>query len=237
MIIVTVKPTVHLTSYAINNADQMFFGPEDLAKNQKQEINIKVRKANWFTRLVIKIDQSQSTAGKIGSLILRVFLLLSIVGVPLIFVMNRIYKKNKMDQSKIQAAQELLNQQNSRFNKRAELLEMVNIQNFEQLPVLESDQELFSLSEEQLENPMMKGFDKDQHPFLAVKLKDLTDEQVFVAVLFQRFTASHDWSWKIQEGFQDRLNEFITDGFIQPRELNIFAEIIAGTHPKFCLAN
>ncbi len=224
-------PLMPLNRYAQEHKAELNFGPQE-----NQEKKIEARKLNWFARCVKKIDDANSKAARCGRTLLVFGLMLSIVGIPILILWKREGRLSAQDEKAKNIA---LNQ----LNKRAEIIENMGIQNFEQLPILDlkgrmgGTQYIDFLTPDELPAPLMKGLDKYERPFLAIKVKDKKNDYVFVATLFQRYTNDERWTWIAEGGLNNPLSHLFDPmvAYIGPNEEKIFNDIIHNKHPEFTL--
>lgn len=235
----TLKPTETVTPYAQNH--QLKFSPNDILPSL--EDNIQTRKLNWFAKSVQKVNKS---APGIVKFLLGLTLVASVIGIPVLILWIRESHLSNQDKKIRETALNALNMNARLVNKRAEVLENLGLQNFENLPILDlkgrtgSTGYLDFLKPEDLTAPIMKGTDKVGRPFISLKLLDRETSKPFVITLFQRYSGNENPLWVYVGGedrpasFYDSLDSVATIGVAQEA---VFNQIIEGNHPKFSLAN
>ncbi len=241
MPITSIKSTETLTPYAQAHKKELVFGLYDVVP--PQELKIETRKLNWFSKCVKKIDQANSSLAVFGRAMLIFGLMLSLVGIPVLVLWKREGRLSDEDKKAQYIALENLNIGIKQLNKKAEIIENMGIQNFERLPILDlkgrmgDTDYLDFLTPKELPEALMKGIDKYQRPFLAIKLKDKRNDHVFVTTLFQRATNGEKWTWISEGGLINPLSHLVKGDFIGADEEKIFNDIIHNKHPEFTLAN
>lgn len=240
MPVLFVRPTVHLSSYAQAHQEELTFGPSEALPTQVKEIQ--TRNRNWFSRSVKKMDNSSSIAMRISKILLKAFLLISLIGIPVLILWKKSREKDQKEEKVQKTALKELNIKNAQWNQRAEIRENIGVQDFANLPILDLKGRVGEtgyidfLEPADLSAPVMKGLDRVNRPFIAIKMENKSNAKVFVMVLFQRYIEDNVWTWIGTGGLNNPLADLIQKHYIGPEEEKIFAQIIQGNHPQFRLA-
>ncbi|MCE5317742.1 MAG: hypothetical protein LLG04_10370 [Parachlamydia sp.] len=242
---ITLSPTLPLTDFARAHWKELKFGPE--APLSPQMETIERRDLNWFGRCVKKMHACDLTLLNITKLVVRLLLLVSLVGIPLLFLEYRERQQQHKDIAREHNVIDKLNQRNGRINKRAAIVEKLQLQNFQQLQHLDLQGKKGStgyidfLSERDLSSNIMRGTDGEGRAFISLKLRSNSEKTVmgirlpnpFVVTLFERNTSGNRWVWGSAEDnyLWDKI-----DGVINQKELDFFHQVISGQNPEFNLA-
>jgi hypothetical protein len=235
-----IHSTIPLSPYAQENKNKLGFTVDE--KLPPEEATVEVRKLNCLSRGVKKITDAHSKPAQIAKLIFVLILAISIVGIPLLALWVREGTLNQRDKKVQDVALEKLNLGINQLNKRAEVLQNIQINNFENLPILDlqgrmGDTDYIDFLEPaDLKEPLMKGFDKYKRPFLAIKMKDNQDDHIFITTIFQRYKDNERWTWISEGGLRSRLEDYVEEKLIGPQGEKIFGDIINGRHERFSLA-
>lgn len=228
---VTLHPTTPLNDYAKNHLNELSFGKETPQLPKK---NLETRDLNWFGRFVKKIDASDTLFTA-----LFVFSTLSIVGLPFVFIWMKEHGKQSDEKEIQKIAVENLNLATKQLNQKANLIERLQIQDFEKIPILDLSGKVVRnsidyLQPEDLSAPIMKGLDQTDRPFIALKLEQ---PKKMVVTLFQRDPNSEFWMWDSENAFKHYFWEEIHSPQIYSEEsYEFFRKIINHEHEKFVLA-
>ncbi len=236
---INIKPTISLNSFAETNTGKLTFGAQDSPPTQ--EVTLQTRELNWFSRCVEKINENPSLVGKIGRACLTFILAVSLVGIPVLILWKKENELSASDEKTKKVALDTLNLKNQQWNKRAEIVERLGIEDFDYLPILDLQRRTGNyidfLEPKDLTSPLMKGIDKFDRPFLAIKLNDQQEQMDFVVVLFQRYSDNDRWVYHC-ENSQRKEHLGLVDGsaIVGPSQEEVFKQIISGKHPRFVLA-
>ncbi len=195
---IEIFPTVSLTPYAKNNLDKLNFASEKI-ELEINPVNLEFEKPSWFGRSVIAIHHSKSIPVIFIKTIVTLALILSVVGIPVLFICNNELKKRAKNDKKIDETRQILNLKIEQINKRAEIVESLGIRDFDKLPTLDVAERtgktgyLDFLEPSDLKHSIMKGMDVFNRPFIAIKLFDSTTNKVTVHTFFQRFNDNTLW--------------------------------------------
>ena len=130
---ITLSPTTPLTEYAKAHLEELKFGPQDTLLPGNPEI-FERRDLNFFGRFVKKIDESQSLIVAITRLVVTILLALSLVGIPLLVLAYREFNQQKKEEELELAVISKLNLCNEKINKRAAVIEKLQLNNFQNIP-------------------------------------------------------------------------------------------------------
>jgi hypothetical protein len=204
-------------------------------------------KMNWLNKTVSKIENMNSIGARFAKGLARICLIISLIGIPIIFLWNRQVKILKKDLILIDKTQASVNIVVQQWNKRAEIVKNCGIPNFETLPILDlgvrraSTDEIDFIKPEELTASIMKGVDILKRPFISLKIKRKDDNEVFVSTIFQRYMNDTQWvatSKTLAElSHKKSFTPLEMEGRISAKEEEIWAQIINGEHPIFTLAS
>ena len=238
---VNLTPSIPLNDYAKNHLNEIKFGIEKPLKEPKA--TIEERKLNWFGKFVKKSVENQSTPAAIAKVVIFLVLTLSIVGIPFVAIWIRERSQQMNTEKTHKVAMDKLNIQAAQINARANIVDKLNLQDkFSQLPVLNIGNRMGPtnyidfLNPEDLDAPIMKGTDKYERPFIAIKMTDQQQNKTFVTAIFERYDldqGSDLWVWctrytplKIDNPVTNMTNA----------SFNFFKDVINGKNERFRLA-
>ena len=230
-----VHPTVSLSPYVLGHSDDISFLP-----NEKLPSETRAVETRPVSRLVKRIHEADSLIANVAKVFAAVILAVSIVGIPLLYIWNRERKVLQENENIKQHVIGQLNTKNMQWNKRAEILENLKIENFADIPVLALGNErgatdyIDFLTPERLSHSIMKGIDCCDRPFISMKLKDKTN--TFVVTFFQRFSDYHKWTWGSCDDLRVLDKAFNHASVLTPDSEKVLGAIIAGRHPTLGLA-
>lgn len=155
--------------------------------------------------------------------------------------MSLVFNLKKVDQT---------NQKTLKWNKRGEIIKnLLKIDDFEKLPILniQRNKRLKDLDPQDLSDPLMKGIDKNDCPFLAFRLEDNQNSQVFVYTLFQEGYDDYNDVWRVTSNYNNASD--VLSGIVYPpnphgfphlsdpriEELAVLSQIIQHQHNRFVL--
>lgn len=242
---VTLSPTLPLTDFAKAHWQELQFGPD--APLSPQTETFERRDLNWFGRCVKKMHACDCALIKITRIAISILLIVSLVGIPLLVLDYLEWQKQQKDNASELAVIDKLNRVNARINKRATVVEKLQLQNFQQLPRLDLKGKMGwtgyidFLNEGDLPSNIMKGTDDNGRAFLSLKLRNNLEKKVmgiplpntFVVTLFERYTNRSIWVWGSAEN--NHLRDKI-DVEINQEGLDFFHRVISGQNPEFKLA-
>ena len=233
---VTLTPTIPLNDYAKNHLNEIRFGKEEPLKEPKA--TVEERKLNWFGKFVKKSVENQSTPAAIAKVVIFLVLTLSIVGIPFVAIWIRERSKQMNTEKTHKVAMDKLNIQAAQINARANIIDKLNLQDkFSQLPELNLGNRMGPtdyinfLKPEDLAAPIMKGTDKYNRPFIAIKMT--AENHTFVAVIFERYNANDLWVWYSNS---DLLIAACPGATMRNESFNFFKAVINGENEKFKIA-
>lgn len=240
-----IEATERLSPYARSHKNELAFGVQDTPPFE--ETTVEKRKLNWCARCVRKLDSAESTAALVCRALLVIGLAISIVGIPFIVFWEKEKRLTEQEKKVHDKALETLNLKVRQFNKKAEIVENLGIQNFGRLPILNLQGRMGYrniidfLIPEDLSAPIMKGLDRYGRPFLAIKLMDRTHAHIFVATLLQEKLNEERWTWHSPNGYENLLSKMVNGSLMNPYYIGPGGEkrlrkMIEGRHPEFTLA-
>lgn len=238
---VTLHPTIPLNNYAKNHLRELSFGKE---KPPILKQSFEKRDLNWFGRLVRRIDDSDTLF-----MFTFFFSTVTIVGIPFLVFWLKESDLQAREKRTEAVAMKRLNLAAEQINQKANIIERLNIPNFEKIPTLNLNEKVFRksidyLQPEDLTAPIMKGLDQDGRPFIALKLDQ---PKKMVVTLFQIDTKVAVWEWDCENAFKHyfqreiwaKLNCFEPLLIKQIRfdeTYKFFRKIVNNEHEKFVLA-
>ncbi|MBS3903927.1 MAG: hypothetical protein KGZ39_01205 [Simkania sp.] len=132
-------------------------------------------------------------------------------------------------------------EEGSRLNRQAKTLagdkrvldSVGGLQLYEQLPTLKLRDAALNVNVEvnphHMNHSMMRGIDKYDRPFLAIRVLDRTDQQQFVQLLYRKYTYQEMWEYT-------RGAKTIFTGYCVDQEsIKTLSQITQGTHPRYRL--
>lgn len=241
---INLHPTLPLNDFAKVYMQELQFGSE--APFTPQTATMEKKDLNWFGRCVKKIDKSNHRALLIARLALLVFLTLSLVGIPLVYLFFRELMRQKKECTIENSLIETLNDHNARINKRAAIVEKLGFQHFQQIRQLDLRDNMgdtgyidFLVSDDLSAN-IMKGADKAGRAFISFKFRRMTEapehlqrlRNPFVLTIFERYQKGALWvSGSADNGHLQEMG-----GALNEENLAILRRVIAGQHPDYQLA-
>lgn len=230
---VILSPTEPLTPLAQNQCNNLDFGQGPL---QHLIESFEKRDLNFFGRAVQKLDQFQSFLADITKLVAAILLASSLVGIPLLILVSRELSAQRIKNKDERDIIFKLNIQNHKINKRAEIIDQLDLANFTTIHLLNLKGRVSALVPSDLSHSIMKGTDKKGEAFISLKIKRIGDigaaplNQEFVITLVEKGPSFWD-SCSIV-----RVPELIDLNLNFPHELDIFRLIIGGYHLDFKLS-
>jgi hypothetical protein len=239
---VVVRPTVGLSSYIQDHKDEVVFGPKDQLPSQQEDVALKRKGENFLSRTVDKIDSAQFPGSRAIKFLFATLLAITVVGIPVLIYWKWQHDLSATDKKTQATAIEKLTLQNTLWNERAAILQELALPNFQKCPVLDLGDRMGPtgyidfLKPTDLSAPVMKGVDKFQRPFIALKLRDKDTEETEVLTLFQRYTDGQGWTWGSVYGLNAYKELNLPGRFGHNSDIiKTLKEIVAGRHGKYML--
>ncbi len=215
--------------------------------------------SSWFGRTVRKASAYDSFLAKALKIFFIIVLAVSIIGIPVLFFWNKAHKENfkrdSLQRLGIQGdshsnvpAPAVPNMDGvcpppnlwviwNKSNNKKMMAELgFDRGNFARLPVLDLQNRNVSLGPmdfllpEDLRDPIMKGVDPFDRPFIAMKLMFNRDHRVYVTTLHQNYVDHGDWIYSSNCRFLHTETNAVDSSFFQ-----FFHEVIEGTHGQWSL--